>query len=122
MSEFKNMKIRITSPEHCQKVLNHLNKEGYAWPTAGIHPRVAVEDIAYVYAYNTGKLTWDDEDSWDNFVSKINQEVTLEQKPIEYFLKPVTRYNFKIVNGELFINDFKVKQEDINQWLGNVDG
>lgn len=109
-----NMKIKILSREQECAVLQLLAAEGYIIsPVLGNHE--------YLYTYHDHRNVYWDNDSY-SFDKHKSTEVTLEQKPIEYFFKPVTRYNFKVEGNNLFINGFKVKQEDLNNFLSNVNG
>ena len=116
---FKNMKIKILSREHLHSVLEFLQAEGYVWRGNADNIDFHIVEYLYTYSHN-GNITWGR--TLDEFNKHENPEVTLEQKPVEYFFKPISRYNFKMEGNDLFINGFKVKQEDLNNFLSNANG
>lgn len=83
-TQFKDMKIRINSPEHSKKVQDYLRDIGYKdWK--GAYLDYQYSDLTGLFVYDTGFVDWNSDDL-NYFNRHNNPEFTLEES-ITYSLK-----------------------------------
>ena len=76
MQNYREIKIRIISPKHSEKVQKILFSTGAKWPTSGT---VVLHQYAkFLYVYANGELSFGDLES--NFISKPFKEIFISYK------------------------------------------
>ena len=106
MSEFKNMKFRVSSEESSKEIQNLLFEMGYKWPTAG--REICNLTKPFLYTDNEGYMTF------GVFEDCFLQSSKYKEFKIEYVLRLIPK-NTKTIT----IAGKKYDEDLVKYWLEN---
>ena len=104
MSEFKNMKFRVSSEESSKEIQNLLFEMGYKWPTAG---REVCPTTPFLYTDTDGYITYG-----------VFEDCFLQSKYKEFKIEHILRLVPKETKT-ITIAGKKYDEELVKYWLEN---
>ncbi len=104
MSEFKNMKFRVSSEESSKEIQNLLFEAGYKWPTAG---REVCPTTPFLYTDTDGYITYG-----------VFEDCFLQSKYKEFKIEHILRLVPKETKT-ITIAGKKYDEELVKYWLEN---